>query len=233
LPAIADPGGQACMTASAASCSRSCGMWLITTHRSPSMPSSPRAPSTRAARVDLDVRGAEQQLDDWGHVRQHGRPPFTWLMTGVGRCDYVDRLRDRLQDDDIAHAFLVLSCRYICERHLTPSQILASTSRTDAANHLPPRAVGIPRSLSALAMARSEAAPLACSSAITGARCPAARAAAASALASAPFWRAFAVSFAPARKPPAYGLGVCGGERSLGAIRDNAVLVPRPRSHCC
>jgi hypothetical protein len=29
---------------------------------------------------------------------------------------------------------------------LTFSQILASTSRTDAANHLPPRAVGIPRS---------------------------------------------------------------------------------------
>jgi hypothetical protein len=50
------------------------------------------------------------------------------------------------------------------------SQILASTSRTDAANHLPPLAVGIPRSLRALAMARSEVAPLACSSAITGAR---------------------------------------------------------------
>ena len=73
-------------------------------------------------------------------------------------------------------------------------------------------------------MARSEVAPLACSSAITGAGLKqmalvaeleagfisdrtkaalaaakrAARAAAASALASAPFWRAFAVSFAPA-----------------------------------
>src|SRR4029077_5711735 len=93
-------------------------------------------------------------------------------MTGVGRCDYVGRLRNRLQHDDIAHAFLVLSCRYICERHLTPSQILASTSRTDAANHLLPRAGGIPRSLSALAMARSEVAPLACSSAITCARSP-------------------------------------------------------------
>ena len=32
----------------------------------------------------------------------------SWLMTGVGRCDYVGRLRDRLQHDDIAHAFLVL-----------------------------------------------------------------------------------------------------------------------------
>jgi hypothetical protein len=137
-------------------------------------------------------------------------------MTGIERCDYVGRLRDCLLLDDIAHAFLVLSCRYICERHLTPSQILASTSRTDAgspagpheptfpagyapshatgyqltssqilastsrtdaANHLPPLAVGIPRSLRALAMARSEVAPLACSSVITGAR-SAARAAA-------------------------------------------------------
>jgi hypothetical protein len=89
-------------------------------------------------------------------------------MTGVGWCDYVGRLRDRFQHDDVAHAFLVLSCRYICERHLIPSQILASTSRTDAANQLLPLAVGIPRSLRALAMARSEVAPLACSSAITG-----------------------------------------------------------------
>jgi ABC transporter substrate binding protein len=83
------------------------------------------------------------------------------------------------------------------------SLTLASTSRTDAANHWLPRAVGIPRSLRALAIARSEAAPVACSSAITGAR-SAARAAAASALASAPFWRAFAVSFAPGRKPPSF-----------------------------
>jgi hypothetical protein len=71
-------------------------------------------------------------------------------------------------------AFLCYGC------HLTSSQILASTSRTDAANHLPPLAVGIPRSLRALAMARSEVAPLACSSAITGPR-SAAHAAAASA----------------------------------------------------
>jgi hypothetical protein len=81
-----------------------------------------------------------------------------------------------------------------CGRHLTFSQILASTARTDAANHLLPLAVGISRSLRALAMARSEVAPLACSSVIMSA----ARAAAASALASAPFWRAFAVSLAPA-----------------------------------
>src|SRR4029077_15482594 len=47
------------------------------------------------------------------------------------------------------------------------TQILASTSRTDAANQLLPLAVGIPRSLRALAMARSDLAPLACSSAIT------------------------------------------------------------------
>jgi hypothetical protein len=58
-----------------------------------------------------------------------------------------------------------------CNTCSLPSQILASTSRTDAANHLPPRAVGMPRSLRALAMARSEVAPLACSSVITGARC--------------------------------------------------------------
>jgi hypothetical protein len=50
----------------------------------------------------------------------------------------------------------------------TSSQILASTSRTDAANHLPPRAVGMPQSFRALAMARSEVAPLTWSSAITG-----------------------------------------------------------------
>ena len=62
---------------------------------------------------------------------------------------------------------------------------------------LPPRAVGLPRSLRALAMARSEVAPLACSSVITGAR-------SAARLASAPFWRAFAVSLAPARKPPSF-----------------------------
>ena len=54
--------------------------------------------------------------------------------------------------------------------HLAFSQILVSTSRTDAANHLLPLAVGMPRSLRAPAMARSEVAPLACSSAITGAR---------------------------------------------------------------
>jgi hypothetical protein len=59
--------------------------------------------------------------------------------------------------------------------HVTSSQILASTSRTDAANHLPPRAVGIPRSLSALAMARNEVAPLACSSVISDARSAARR----------------------------------------------------------
>jgi len=32
-----------------------------------------------------------------------------------------------------------------CDTCSLPSRILASTSRTDAANHLPPRAVGIPR----------------------------------------------------------------------------------------
>jgi hypothetical protein len=72
-------------------------------------------------------------------------------------------------------------------------------------------------------MARSEVAPLACSSVITGAR-SAARAAAASALASAPFWRAFAVSLAPARKPP-------GGDRCLGAIRDKGGLEFSYESH--
>ncbi len=53
--------------------------------------------------------------------------------------------------------------------HLTFSHILASTSRTDASSHLPPQAVGIPRSLSVLAMTRGEVAPLACNSVITGA----------------------------------------------------------------
>jgi hypothetical protein len=55
------------------------------------------------------------------------------------------------------------------------SQILASTSRTDAANHLRPPAVGMPRSLRAPSMARSEVAPLACGSVITGARSARAR----------------------------------------------------------
>ena len=82
------------------------------------------------------------------------------------------------------------------------SQTLASASRTDAANRLPALAGSIPRSLRALAMVRSEVAPLACSSVITGAR--ATRLAAASALASAPSWCAFAVSFAAARKPPRF-----------------------------
>ena len=90
---------------------------------------------------------------------------------------------------------------------LTFTQILASTSRTDAANHLLPLAVGMPRSLRALAMARSDVAPLACTSAITSAR-SAARAAAASALASAPFWRSFAVSLAGAESHPASCHGV-------------------------
>ena len=45
--------------------------------------------------------------------------------------------------------------------HLAFSQILVSTSRMDAANHLLPLAVGMPRSLRAPAIARSDVAPLA------------------------------------------------------------------------
>ena len=79
-------------------------------------------------------------------------------------------------------------------------------------------------------MARSEVAPLACSSAIIGAR-SAARAAAASALASAPFWRAFAVSLAPIVVAKVDRL-IAQFEFTLAAIAQNlrrlAKLVARP-----
>jgi hypothetical protein len=59
-----------------------------------------------------------------------------------------------------------------CDTSSLPSQILASTSRTDAANTCRREPSGLPRSLRPPAMPRSEVAPLACSSAITARRAP-------------------------------------------------------------
>jgi len=76
-------------------------------------------------------------------------------------------------------------------RAVAPHLRIATASRLDA------------QSLRALAMVRSEVAPLSCSSG-SQAQDSVARATAAFALAFAPFCLAFAVSLAPARKPPSF-----------------------------
>jgi hypothetical protein len=112
--------------------------------------------------------------------------------------------------------------------HLAFSQILVSTSRTDAANHLLPLAVGMPRSLRAPAMARSEVAPLACSSVITGARSRRARSCGlcvgVRALLAGLHGELRASTKAAQPLATAFGRR----ERCLGAIRDKAGLVPIP-----
>jgi hypothetical protein len=89
----------------------------------------------------------------------------------------------------------------ITKRYACPYCCRDSTRMTCVADHVSPFAVGILRLFNPAAMARSDVAPLACNSAITGAR-SAARCAATRSTASLPRCRIARVSRCPWRLPP-------------------------------